>query len=205
MLQAHFLRGLMFFYFYGVWSQLHDFIMDVLGMFGKKWPFAGRQVVHFDPLSANTDSVEYFLSLLHPFSGPEVAGFKMTVTFNASDNAYTVGAFFKCPQEMNDINFAGTGHPNNFDTCWIGQSHGTCQVRSRITSVTAAKRENNRIKILTHITPSSKASTLHNNCSSSYQFNSIAFAGHSATHAPQPWHNASSISLTPSLLITGTL
>lgn len=53
-------------------------------------------------------------------------------------------------------------------------------------------------------TPSSRDSTLLNICSSSYQFNSMALAGHSAAHTPHPRQRATSISLTPSSLILGT-
>jgi hypothetical protein len=61
---------------------------------------------------------------------------------------------------MNDIHFPGTRNPDNFNACRITQPHRTCQVRSGISSEIAAKRDDNRLKILTHNTPSSKASTL---------------------------------------------
>jgi hypothetical protein len=53
-------------------------------------------------------------------------------------------------------------------------------------------------------TPSSSASSLHRICSSSYQFSSMALAGHSEAQIPHPWHRAGSISETPSRLIRGT-
>jgi hypothetical protein len=50
----------------------------------------------------------------------------------------------------------------------------------------ATKSNDDGLEIRFHKTPLSKASTLLSNCSSSYQFNSMALAGHSAAHTPQP-------------------
>jgi hypothetical protein len=70
---------------------------------------------------------------------------------------------------MNDINFARARDFNDLDIAGISKSHGTCQVRGRISSKLAAKRNNNGIKIFHYRTPSSKASTLLMTWSSSYQ------------------------------------
>jgi hypothetical protein len=75
----------------------------------------------------------------------------MAFALQAPDDAGTVGTFFKCAQDMNDIDLAGTRNTNNFDICRIIQSHRTCQVRGGISSEIAAKSDNNRFKILAHV------------------------------------------------------
>ena len=179
--------------------------MNFIGVSGKRRAFAGREIIHFHASAVDADGVEDLRHLFRPFAGPEIPGFKMTAAFHASDDAHAVCSFFKGPQHMNHIDFSGAGHPDDFDAGGVAKSHRTCQVRGGIPSVVAAERENNGLKFQTHSTPSSKASTLLISCSSSYQLRSMAFAGHSAAQAPQPWHRASSIKLNPSSLIFGTL
>jgi hypothetical protein len=51
---------------------------------------------------------------------------------------------------VDDIDLAGTRNPNDFYVRRIIQSHRTCQVRGGVTSEIAAKRNNNRFKIVAH-------------------------------------------------------
>jgi len=54
---------------------------------------------------------------------------------------------------MKDIYLTGAWNDNDFNIRWVLQSHGTCQVRSRIPSETAAKRDDDRFEIFCHHTP----------------------------------------------------
>ena len=155
-------------------------------------------------MAADANGIQNLLHLVHPFSGPEVPAVIMAVAFPAADHIDAVGAFFEGAQDVQAIDFSGTGDPDYFDGCGVRHAHRTCQVRSRVPSEVAAKCDDDRIEFLIHKTPSSKASTLHSIWSSSYQLSSMAFAGHSAAQIPQPWQSASSISLTPSRLTFGT-
>ena len=98
--------------------------------------------------------------MLHPLEGPEVTVIKMAVAFHASHHVNTVGAFFNGAEHMNDIYLAGTRHKDDFNVGRVLQSHRTCQVRSRITSVITAKRDNDGVKIFHDVLLSGKDPTL---------------------------------------------
>jgi hypothetical protein len=178
--------------------------MHFLGEAGKHRTIAGRQIIHLEPMAADSDGVQCFPDLFHPGLGPEIAPFVMAIPFPASHQINPVRPLFKGSHDMEPIDFAGAGNPNNLYARRITQAHRTCQVRSRVPSEITAESDNDRFKLLAHKTPSNNVSILHKSWSSSYQFNSMALAGHSAAQMPQPWHKASSISLNPSALILGT-
>jgi hypothetical protein len=93
------------------------------------------------------------LRLFHPFSGPEVTAVVMAISFHTSHRIYAVRSFFKGVEDVKDIQFPGAGKENDFNIRRILQSHGTCQVRCRIPSETAAKRDDDRFEIFCHHTP----------------------------------------------------
>jgi hypothetical protein len=80
----------------------------------------------------------------------------MTLSLQTTDDAGTVRAFFERTQYVNHINFAGAWNANNSNVRRILQSHRTCQVRGRVASKIAAKRNNDRLKIFAHSFPSKK-------------------------------------------------
>ena len=74
----------------------------------------------------------------------------MALTFQAPDNSHAIGTFFKGSHDMNHVDLSGAWNPYDLDIGRILQSHRTCQVRRRVPSEIAAKRNNNRIKIFAH-------------------------------------------------------
>jgi hypothetical protein len=77
--------------------------------------------------------------MFHPFTSPEIAFVIVAIPFQTAHHINPVGPFLKCPQKMYDINLSGTGKSNDFNACRIIESHGTCQVRSGISSVITTK------------------------------------------------------------------
>jgi hypothetical protein len=74
----------------------------------------------------------------------------VAITFHTSDHIDAVRSLFKGMQDMKDIYLSGAWNDNNFNIRGVLQSHGTCQVRGRISSVTAAKRDNDRLENFIH-------------------------------------------------------
>jgi hypothetical protein len=74
----------------------------------------------------------------------------MALAFQTADDTRTVRAFFKRPQQVDDIDLAGAWNANDFNVRRVLQSHRTCQVRCRVTSEIAAKGDNDRLEIFAH-------------------------------------------------------
>jgi hypothetical protein len=144
---------LIFGQFERIGTELFYFGGKFCGVLGKSGAFAGRQVKHPGPLAADTDGIQDLLGLFDPPTGHQIAGVIMALAFQTPDNAGTVCAFFNGPQHMNHINLAGAWNANDFDVRRVLQSHRTCQVRCRVASEIAAKRNNDRLKIFAHSFP----------------------------------------------------
>jgi hypothetical protein len=78
----------------------------------------------------------------------------MTITFQTASDKNPIGALFQSFQQVNGGHSAGTGHDDDSDIGGITQSHGTCQVRSRISSVIATKCNNGWLKLRHWLSPS---------------------------------------------------
>jgi hypothetical protein len=78
----------------------------------------------------------------------------MTFPFHASGHVYGIRAVFNRLQQMNDVHPSGAGHLDDLDVAGIGESHGTCQVRSGVRSVLAAIGKNLGFEV-THISHTS--------------------------------------------------
>ncbi len=127
-----------------------------------------------------------FFEFAPPGLGPEIAPFVMAVPFPASHHIDPIGAFFKGPQDMERIHFAGTGNTNNLDARRVPQAHRTCQVRGRVPSEIAAKGDDDRFKCLTHRTRLQQGVDLAQELIVLVPVSSMALAGHSAAQMPQP-------------------
>jgi hypothetical protein len=90
--------------------------------------------------------------MFYPVTRPDVPVRIMAISFHASDHIDAVRSLFKCMEDMKHIYLTGAWNDNNFNIRWVLQSHGTCQVRSRISSETAAKRDNDRLEVFIHDT-----------------------------------------------------
>jgi hypothetical protein len=135
--------------------------MHLFGISDKEWPVTRRQIAHPHALAADADGVENLHDLLDPFPGPEIPAVEMAIAFPAANDVHAVGPFLKGPQNVEAVDFSGTGDPDNFDGRGVRHSHRTCQVRSGVPSEIAAKGDDDRLKVGLHKTPSSKDSTLH--------------------------------------------
>ena len=144
------LRSLLFGQFNGIGPQISDFFIHLSGNLGETRSFTRGKVVHLCPLSADADGIENALGLFHPFTGSEVAAVIMTISFHTSHGIYAVRALFKGMENMKDIHLSGAWNENDFYVRRVLQSHGPCQVRSRITSVAAAECNDDRLEILVH-------------------------------------------------------
>ena len=74
----------------------------------------------------------------------------MTISFHTSHGIYAVRALFKGMENMKNIHLSGAWNENNIYIRRVLQSHGPCQVRSSITSVAAAKCNDDRLEIFLH-------------------------------------------------------
>jgi hypothetical protein len=88
--------------------------------------------------------------MLYPVTRSDVPVRIMAISFHASYYIDAVRSLFKGMEDMKDIYFAGAWNDNNFNIRRILQSHGTCQVRSRISSETTTKRNNDRLEVFVH-------------------------------------------------------
>jgi hypothetical protein len=61
---------------------------------------------------------------------------------------------------VDEIHFSRTRYTHNPDRVWIMETHGTCQVRCRISSSLTAERDDDWFEIFHYRTPSSSASSL---------------------------------------------
>jgi hypothetical protein len=77
----------------------------------------------------------------------------VTISFHATDSIHAIRSLFEGMEDMKDIYLPRARNENDFYIRWVLQAHGTCQVRSRVPSETAAKCDNNRLEILLHNTP----------------------------------------------------
>ncbi|SHO43736.1 hypothetical protein SAMN02745220_00493 [Desulfopila aestuarii DSM 18488] len=102
----------------------------LLSVFGKGRSFAGRQVVHPDPVALNADLFQKIVDVGDPFTAAEIPLIIMTVAFKTADAENTVGTFLKTSEQVHHIYFAGTRDAEYFYIGGVGQSHRTCQVRS---------------------------------------------------------------------------
>ncbi len=85
----------------------------------------------------------------------------MAASFQAPHHINTVRPLLNSRHKVHQIHFSGTGNPDNLDVRRIVESHRTCQVRSRISSIITAKSDNGWLKFGHYIPPASKASILH--------------------------------------------
>jgi len=77
--------------------------------------------------------------MVDTLAGPEIAFIVMTAPLQATDHVSAVSPLLNRPHQMDDIDLAGTGQSNDFDIDGILESHGTCQVRSAVSSVLTTK------------------------------------------------------------------
>ena len=145
-----FLRCLAFRQAQRIGTKFFDLFGKFGRIFGEQRAFAGGKIIHPGPFASDTDGVQNLAGLGHSPFGHQVAGIKMTFPLQAADHTGTVGAFFHGPQDMDDINLAGTGDSHDFNVRRVIQSHRTFQVRGCVTSEIAAECNNNRLKILAH-------------------------------------------------------
>jgi hypothetical protein len=98
---AHFLTITGRFFFFGplywIRAQFQYTFMHLFGEFHEKRGFTGRQIVHLDPVAANTNGLKNLLDLLYPFSCPKITFIEMAIAFHAPHRIHTVGPFFKRP------------------------------------------------------------------------------------------------------------
>jgi hypothetical protein len=127
----------------------YDF-SELGGVLRKQRALAGGKIIHFSPFTADPDGIQDLTGLRHPSFGHQVAGIKMAFALQAPDHTGAIRAFFHGPQDMDDIDFAGTRNSNDFYVRRIIQSHRTCQVRGGVPSEIAAKCNYNRLKIFAH-------------------------------------------------------
>jgi hypothetical protein len=151
-----YLCGLIFSQLERIGAEFFDLGRKLRGVFGKERTFTGRKIEHPGPFPANTDGIQNILGLLDPSFGHQVAGVKMTLAFQTSDDTGTVGAFFQGTQNVNHVDLSGAWDANDFNIRRILQSHRTCQVRGCVASEIAAKCNDDRLKIFAHSFPFSE-------------------------------------------------
>ena len=134
----------------GIGAHFLDLPGKIRGILGKAGTFAGGQIEHSGPLSADADGFQNFLDLFNPSAGHQIARVIMTLTLQAADDTGAVDASFKGAHHMDDIDLPGAWNANNFHVRRILQSHGTCQVRCGVASEIAAECNDDRLKVFAH-------------------------------------------------------
>jgi hypothetical protein len=106
-----------------------------------------RKIEHLDTFPTDAYGFQDPLGLLNPFAGAEISIVETALAFQTPDHVNAIRAFLKGMEHVNDIHFSGAGHADNPNVSWILETHGTCQVRSGVSSEVAAKRDDDRLKI----------------------------------------------------------
>jgi hypothetical protein len=92
-------------------------------------------MVHFQPLAPDTDLIQKFLSVLHPFFGSEISLQEMAVTNLSATHQNSVRPRLERFQNMNGINLACAGQFYNSHGRRVLETHGTGHVSSGVGTV----------------------------------------------------------------------
>jgi hypothetical protein len=136
------------------------FLGHLLGNLCESGAFSRGKIEHLNAFPSHANGVQNALGLFHPFAGAEIPIVEAAIAFQTPDDVNSVGAFLERVEHVDNIHFSGAGHADNPNVSRILETHGTCQVRSGVSSEVAAERNDDRLKICHHNTPSSSASTL---------------------------------------------
>ena len=116
----------------------------------KPRPVGGRHVVHGHPFRIHSDIPEDSLYIVHPLTGSEITYQKVTIPLFTAGHIDTVNTGLKGLEQIKGIYLTGTGNTYHLDVKGVIQSHRTCQVRSRISSVITAVSQDFRLKGIRH-------------------------------------------------------
>jgi hypothetical protein len=116
-------------------------------------------VVDTQSSTTQSDLVEKFLDVSHPFSGPHVPSHVMTVANRASHYADAVGPLLKSLQDIFNVYFACARQFDHFGPGWVSKTESPGRVGSHISAVDASEDSNVRIEtIIKHQLKSPKSS-----------------------------------------------
>ncbi len=82
-----------------------------------------RQIDHLDAAALQSDLFQQFLRIFHSPAGVEITFQVMTFAFQSTRHQHAVGAVLESAQDVQHVQFAGTGQLDNFDSGRVLQSH----------------------------------------------------------------------------------
>jgi hypothetical protein len=121
-----------------------------LGYFSEFRTHGRGEVKHFHPPAVNTDIFKDIFNVGDFLTAFQISFQEMAFTLQSAGHIDTVGALLHGLQQVHDVHSSGAGHLNHLDAGWIGESHGTGQIRCSIRTVAATKGQNLRFKVIGH-------------------------------------------------------